>query len=120
MQRGRGHKDDLALLVTRSRCIRELLGENKGDMTRQTTGWPLTKQANVCICRRPASRFGKELVRGEGDQRREEVEEQSRAETSRNARIASVSGELMRKITSRRRGAGEAQLGHLGRWRGGS
>lgn len=115
----------MALLVTRSCRIGELLGENEGDLTRQTTGWPLTKQANVCTCRRfrrqPASGFGKELVRGEGDQRREEVEERSRAETSRSARIASVSGELMRKITSRRRGgAGEAQLGHLGRWRGGS
>lgn len=44
------------------------------------------------------------MVRGEGDQRREEVEEQSRDETNRNAGIASVSGELMRKITSRRGG----------------
>lgn len=43
-------------------------------------------------------------MRGEGDQRREEVEEQSRDETNRNAGIASVSGELMRKITSRRGG----------------
>lgn len=46
-------------------------------------------------------------MRGEGDQRREEVEERSRAETSGSARIASVSGELMRKITSRRRGGQE-------------
>lgn len=45
VQSRRGHKDDLALLVARSCCIGELLGENEGDMTRQTTGWPLTKQA---------------------------------------------------------------------------
>lgn len=102
----------MALLGTWSRCIRELLGENKGDMTGLTTNWLLTKQANVCIRRRfrwqPASRFGKELVCGEGDQRREEVEEQSRVETGRKARIASVSSELMRKITSRRGGAARA------------
>lgn len=94
MRSGRGHKDDLkvlepALLVIRSCCVRELLGENKGDMIRQTTAWPLIKQANVCIHRRfqwqPASGFGKELAGGEGDMtRREEVEEQSRAEMSRN------------------------------------